>query len=360
MRAKRSKQYRKLMQKYAMSFGFREPYQVLVDAEIIQAAARFKMKLGILLAGALHGEIKPMITQCCIRHLYDAPTTTDHERREKEGWIEVAKQAERRRCGHHELDVPLTTWECLTSVVDPKGSGKNRNCYVVATQDQEVRQSMRRVAGVPLMYVNRSVMILEPMASKSEKLREMEERGKLKAGLISRRPTGAGGKRKREDEEEEDMPDRARAVIAAEADDGVRGGTEPAAKKKQKVKGPKGPNPLSVRKTKKEDLKPFARQVEEERATSRNAAKSKPHAVEKGVDAEGDAEGGAAEGAIEATKKRKRKRKVKGGAALEGEPSPEGEAADKLKGPEEVVEALTVWSDDLSPTKNMRRGNRAA
>ncbi|KAK0257465.1 hypothetical protein LTS09_007512 [Friedmanniomyces endolithicus] len=318
MRAKRSKQYRKLMQQYAMSFGFREPYQVLVDAEIIQAAARFKMKLGVLLAGALHGEIKPMITQCCIRHLYDAPATTDQERREKEGWIEVAKQAERRRCGHHELDVPLTTLECLTSVVDPKGSGKNRNCYVVATQDQEVRQSMRRVAGVPLMYVNRSVMILEPMASKSEKLREMEERGKLKAGLISRRPTGPGGKRKREGEEEEDMPDRARAIVAAEADGGVRG-SEPAAKKKQKVKGPKGPNPLSVRKTKKEDLKPVERQVEDERAASRTTSKSQPHAVEEGVDAEVDEEGDGMGGAIEATKKRKRKRKVKGEAAVEGE-----------------------------------------
>ncbi|KAK1811615.1 hypothetical protein LTR12_014003 [Friedmanniomyces endolithicus] len=318
MRAKRSKQYRKLMQQYAMSFGFREPYQVLVDAEIIQAAARFKMKLGVLLAGALHGEIKPMITQCCIRHLYDAPATTDQERREKEGWIEVAKQAERRRCGHHELDVPLTTLECLTSVVDPKGSGKNRNCYVVATQDQEVRQSMRRVAGVPLMYVNRSVMILEPMASKSEKLREMEERGKLKAGLISRRPTGPGGKRKREGEEEEDMPDRARAIVAAEADGGVRG-SEPAAKKKQKVKRPKGPNPLSVRKTKKEDLKPVERQVEDERAASRTTSKSQPHAVEEGVDAEVDEEGDGMGGAIEATKKRKRKRKVKGEAAVEGE-----------------------------------------
>jgi U3 small nucleolar RNA-associated protein 23 len=29
MRGKRSKQYRKLMQQYALAFGFREPYQVL-------------------------------------------------------------------------------------------------------------------------------------------------------------------------------------------------------------------------------------------------------------------------------------------------------------------------------------------
>ena len=29
MRGKRSKQYRKLMQQYSLTFGFREPYQVV-------------------------------------------------------------------------------------------------------------------------------------------------------------------------------------------------------------------------------------------------------------------------------------------------------------------------------------------
>jgi U3 small nucleolar RNA-associated protein 23 len=36
MRAKRSKKYRKLMHQYEMTFGFREPYQVLgmLDASL--------------------------------------------------------------------------------------------------------------------------------------------------------------------------------------------------------------------------------------------------------------------------------------------------------------------------------------
>ena len=45
MKAKRAKQYRKLMQQYGLTFGLREPYQVLVDAEMIQDADRFKMDL---------------------------------------------------------------------------------------------------------------------------------------------------------------------------------------------------------------------------------------------------------------------------------------------------------------------------
>jgi U3 small nucleolar RNA-associated protein 23 len=35
---------------------------------------------------------------------------------------------------------------------------------VVASQDDEVRRHMRAIPGVPLVYVRRSVMVMEPMA----------------------------------------------------------------------------------------------------------------------------------------------------------------------------------------------------
>lgn len=59
MRGKRSKQYRKLMHQYQLSFNFREPYQVLVDAQMIQDAARYKMPLAQSLERTLHGQVKP-------------------------------------------------------------------------------------------------------------------------------------------------------------------------------------------------------------------------------------------------------------------------------------------------------------
>lgn len=238
MKAKRAKQYRKLMHQYGLHFGFREPYQVLIDAGMIKDAARFKMQLGSMLENTLHGQIKPMITQCCIRHLYDIETSTSQERAEKDSWIEAAKAAERRRCGHHELEEPLSTLECLESVVDPKDSGRNRHRYVVASQDQGVRRRMREIAGVPLVYINRSVMILEPMALATEDVRSKEEKLKMRSGLKSRR-AAAGVKRKRDDDGDE---------MDAEVGLGTQREGEP---KKRKIKGPKEPNPLSVMKPKK-------------------------------------------------------------------------------------------------------------
>src|ERR1700743_1059582 len=132
-----------------------------------------------LIAGlkrTLQGTVKPMITQCSMRHLYNATP-------KNEELISQAKTYERRRCGHHELENPLSPIECLISCVDPKGSKTNKNRYCVASQNAELRATMRRIPGVPLVYINRAVMILEPMASATDGVRRQEEKIKFKAGL---------------------------------------------------------------------------------------------------------------------------------------------------------------------------------
>lgn len=152
--------------------------------------------------------------------------------------IEKAKLFERRRCGHRPEDhpEPLSAEACISSVVDPKDSKTNKNRYVVASQELEVRKKMRKVKGVPLVYVNRSVMIMEPMSGATGEAREKEEGAKFRGGLKGRISSGvvaAGGKRKREEGGEE----------GAKSDD--------APKKKKVFGGPKGPNPLAVKRSKK-------------------------------------------------------------------------------------------------------------
>lgn len=150
--------------------------------------------------------------------------------------IDKAKLFERRRCDHRpeEYPEPLSAVECIASVVDPKGSRTNKHRYVVASQELDVRKAMRVITGVPLVYINRSVMIMEPMAGITAENREREERGKFRAGLKTGRGSGSERmKRKREDNEDGD-------------------GESGAKRKKSYEKGPKGPNPLAVKKSKKQ------------------------------------------------------------------------------------------------------------
>jgi U3 small nucleolar RNA-associated protein 23 len=55
MRGKRAKKYRKLMQQYSLTFGFREPYQILVTPSIVLDAARLKIDLVAALNRTVQG-----------------------------------------------------------------------------------------------------------------------------------------------------------------------------------------------------------------------------------------------------------------------------------------------------------------
>jgi U3 small nucleolar RNA-associated protein 23 len=199
-------------------------------------ASKSKLNLGRALERTVHGPVKPMITQCSIRHLYDATPKPVNV-------IEVAKTFERRRCNHHTLEKPLSTTECFQSVLDPKKAGVNKHRYVVASQDPEARAMCRGIQGVPLIYINRSVMILEPMSTASEQIRERGERSKFRTGLASK--ASLLGKRKRVVEE------RDQTSTDPAAGDDTEAIRESSTKKKKKVYGVKGPNPLSVMKKKK-------------------------------------------------------------------------------------------------------------
>lgn len=175
-----------------------------------------------------------MITQCEIRQLYNKKNEPGIP-----AAIELAKTLERRRCGHHpdQHPEPLNATECMLGVVDPSNNGVNKHRYVVASQSQPLRQLLRGVRGVPLIYIKRSVMILEPMADESVQVRAREERAKFRAEIKSK--PASLGKRKRDGEENDDD------------EEGKEEGAEQK-KKKKNYGAAKGPNPLSVKKKQKQ------------------------------------------------------------------------------------------------------------
>ncbi|KAK0628453.1 Fcf1-domain-containing protein [Bombardia bombarda] len=172
---KRTKQYKRLMRDFEF-LGFRQPYQLLMTSDVLLDT--LKLDLIHLFEKTLSTkDLKPMITQCCIRALYNKNMGPNRDPAAA-GAIDRAKLFERRRCGHLMDQDPLSEFECMMSVVDPKGKGENKFRYIVATQDEELRERLRSVVPTPLMYIRRSVLILEPMAAASAKVRQKEERAK--------------------------------------------------------------------------------------------------------------------------------------------------------------------------------------
>lgn len=191
------------MHLYCQSFGFRQPYQILVDAETCRIAISHKIDIVKQLSTVLQGEVKPMITQCCIHELYLQGNS-------QQSATDLAKTFERRKCNHKEA---IPGDDCLLNVV----GDKNKHRYVITTQSQSLRVQLRTVPATPIVHVNRSVVILEPPSDVTLQAKARAEEQVLHATVLDKGHTPTSTT------------------------------DHPPMKNK---KGPKGPNPLSVKKKK--------------------------------------------------------------------------------------------------------------
>ncbi|KAG6878414.1 hypothetical protein C0993_007015 [Termitomyces sp. T159_Od127] len=171
------------------------------DSGILKTAVEQKIELPRQLGIILQGEVKPMITQCCIHELYI-------QGKSQQPTVDLAKTFERRKCNHQE---PIPGDDCLETVVGPT----NKHRYVILTQSQTLRVKLRRIPAVPIVHINRSVMVLEPPSDLT---------------LLT----------KAQMEEKALQPSPSELTFV---------GPSPEISKKKK-RGPKGPNPLSVKKKK--------------------------------------------------------------------------------------------------------------
>ncbi|KAJ5970485.1 rRNA processing protein [Penicillium vulpinum] len=267
MRAKRSKKYRKLMHQYELTFGFREAYQVLVDSNFLRATDVFKMDLIPALERTVQGKVKPLLTKCSLAAIMAAqPINPKTEKPYRPLFLPPPTELPLRHCSHNADSTPIDEIECLLSLLSPNpNEKKNKEHYILACadpilrktnnsenqprrrkteEDRKEEEAMRRsralrsgarsIPGVPIIYVKRSVMVLEPMSTPSEMVRDGHERGKFRAGLDA---DPMLGKRKRDGEADGESADE----------------TEPKKKRGPKVKAP---NPLSVKKPKKKTEAP--------------------------------------------------------------------------------------------------------
>ena len=257
MRAKRSKKYRKIMSSYQLHFSFREPYQVLLDSSFLRACHAFHMPLQKYLENTLHGQSRLFVTQCTL----DKATKEWEKTKEKNGdrrkggrpqWLPPPTEVPLRYCKHKNekgedvgvLDEARCLLDLLSGQVKGNEMSKNKQHYVLATAEAEeverrkrgwvdVRERARLVPGVPIVYVKRSVMVLEELSMSSEAWMRKEERGKFKEGLMGPR----GVKRSREDDDDPIVRE-----LMGEVDNYVD--------KTRGMQKAKGPNPLSVPKKK--------------------------------------------------------------------------------------------------------------
>ncbi|ORZ40259.1 Fcf1-domain-containing protein [Catenaria anguillulae PL171] len=288
MKVKRQKTCRKLMQLYCSSYNFREPYQLVMDGTFVNVALRYRLDLRSLIPSTLAAQVKLFSTPCVAHELRSMG-------KEYAAAAAACKQFEQRRCGHR---FGTKASDCLKDLIGET----NEHHLMIATQDKALRTHMRAVPGTPLVYLSGSVVVLEPHSQETLQHVQDTERAKTQASAVEKKMIEAVV---REMANVNETP----AAAAGVEDTGLGGAG--AMPKRKKVKGP---NPLAVKKPKKEKEAP-AKKVK------RKLDEVEDTAEELGS-GEADKKGG---------KKRKRatkKRKLMAVAATVGGTAPAGDESD--------------------------------
>ncbi|RWS17064.1 rRNA-processing protein UTP23-like protein [Dinothrombium tinctorium] len=157
MKVKRYKKVNRILTFYRNNYGFRTPYQLLIDGTFCQMALRYKVNLKEQLAKYLGEDTKLFTTVCVV-------TETEKIGPAVYGAMLIVKQFNIRKCGHEKH--PIAASDCLLSMVK---ADQNADHYFIATQDPQLTQEIRQLPGVPLLYLKCNAINLEKPSEISEK-----------------------------------------------------------------------------------------------------------------------------------------------------------------------------------------------
>lgn len=178
MRLKRRKHARKTLEVFRIAVDLRAPYRVLCDGNFLHALVK---RLGAgdaaeverRISGLLEGPVELVTTDAVLKELEGLPDDAVDTRA-------LATSLEVVRSGATvEESRSLSPSEAIRRLT----SRNNRNRFVVATQDPALRDTLRMTPGIPLVFLQRVVLILEEPSTSTRDLLRVIDRRRLKTEL---------------------------------------------------------------------------------------------------------------------------------------------------------------------------------
>ncbi|CAB1116648.1 unnamed protein product [Ectocarpus sp. CCAP 1310/34] len=240
MRVTRAKQYRRHLRFFRIVYGISAPYKVILDGNFIHGCISSKVDIEKRLTSVLQGakmhlfvprsareELKALGPEFqkaynfAIGHCRGLPPPRNEN---QAGGAGSGSDEEGVGAGGGEKG-PDPAKEIIAAI-----GADNEGKYLVASQDENLRMRLRRVPGCPLVFVSRTVLVMEQPSGKSKAEFEKAERKKA-VGTTEEEDRVLAVLKKREREERE----RERAL-------------QPRKRLKKRATAP---NPLSAKKSSK-------------------------------------------------------------------------------------------------------------
>ncbi|KAJ9577476.1 hypothetical protein L9F63_005977 [Diploptera punctata] len=166
MKISRHKKVHRYLSFYSNNYGFRQPYQVLIDGTFCYAALKNKFNIKEHMPKYLDAEVKLLTTPCVIIETESLGHTVF-------GAMIIVKQFAIHRCGHTGKPVPGSV--CLKSMLGSENSSR----YIIATQDRELQRAAREIPGTPLIYLHQKAPTLEHPSAASERIAQIQNQAKF-------------------------------------------------------------------------------------------------------------------------------------------------------------------------------------
>ncbi|KAF1760219.1 hypothetical protein GCK72_008465 [Caenorhabditis remanei] len=175
---KNLKRANRLLTFFKYNYKFVAPYRVLVDGTFCSAALQEKLNLAEQIPKYLTEETHLMTTKCVLHELEKFGPLLY-------GALVIAKQFEIAECTH---STPKPASDCLAHLARRAASGKTK--FLIATQDDELTEKLRKIVGTPIMYIKFKTVLLDNIseatkAGCSKDEAEMKKLKELKKEILS-------------------------------------------------------------------------------------------------------------------------------------------------------------------------------
>lgn len=219
MRVKKRSRHRKAVKFYSTCFGFREPYKVLVDGTFVHH---------LLVHHLLPADdaVRDLLSASRTTPLFTSKCVLAELRRLGKSHAQDFDAAQLLATASCEHEKVVSAVDCILSLVGEK----NPEHYFVATQDSDLREKLREIPGVPVIYGLKNSLFIEQPSAQQRKFAQLDEEKRIHM-------------------EKSEFKKLLKASSEEKASgDGITPGV--AEKSKFKRNRAKGPNPLSCKKKK--------------------------------------------------------------------------------------------------------------
>lgn len=154
MGRKKNKWFKKVVSFYRFVFKFEIPFNVLIDGNFVAISLQKKFEMKEILAKTLGENVHLVIPSCVVQEIRELDEKIP-------GLYNAVSKYKIEECQHG--GQTLTPENCIKTYIGKKNVKK----YFVATQDSFLRLHLRKIPGVPLLFFEQNMILIDKPSKES-------------------------------------------------------------------------------------------------------------------------------------------------------------------------------------------------